>query len=99
MFFKACLAVAAVATLSACNITPQDYETPPVLAESAMGPVICQIYTHEQVTWDRSIDRPDKMGVETADNLCRAEGQRIMQGGEPKYVPVVTGTVPAPAPA
>ena len=89
MFFKACLAVAAVATLSACNITPQDYETPPVLAESAMGPVTCQIYTHEQVTWDRSITRPEKMDTKTADNLCRAEGKRIMEGGAPNYVPTV----------
>lgn len=93
------LLIIAVAALSACSLNPKDYETTPVIADSAMGPVICQIYTHEQVTWDRSINRPGQMGVETADNLCRAEGQRIMQGGEPKYVPVVTGTVPAPAPA
>lgn len=52
-----------------------------------MGPVVCQIYTHSQVTWDRSITRPENMGVETADNLCRAEGTRIMQGGTPKLAP------------
>ncbi len=93
MYAKVAFAVVAVAALSACSISPKDYETTPVIADSAMGPVICQIYTHEQVTWDRSIDRPDKMGVETADNLCRAEGKRIMEGGAPNYVP----TVAAPA--
>ena len=97
MYTKVTLAVVAVAALSACSLNPKDYETTPVIADSAMGPVICQIYTHEQVTWDRSINRPDKMGVETADNLCRAEGQRIMQGGEPKYVPTVAATAAAPA--
>ncbi|MBA4492276.1 hypothetical protein [Paracoccus sp. S1E-3] len=87
MYLKPALAVVAIATLSACSISPKDYETTPVIADSAMGPVICQIYTHEQVTWDRSIKRPEKMDTETADNLCRAEGKRIMEGGTPKYVP------------
>ncbi len=97
MSAKAPLLIIAVAALSACSLNPKDYETTPVIADSAMGPVICQIYTHEQVTWDRSIDRPEKMGVETADNLCRAEGTRIMQGGTPKYVPVVAAPAATPA--
>ncbi|HMQ40079.1 MAG TPA: hypothetical protein PKC09_02285 [Paracoccus sp. (in: a-proteobacteria)] len=92
MFKKMALVVAAVATLSACAITPKDYETTPVIAQSPLGPVICQIYTHEQVTWDRSIRRPEKMDTETADNLCRQEGQRILDGGEPNYVPTVDTT-------
>ncbi|MFV0291713.1 MAG: hypothetical protein ACK5II_00170 [Paracoccus sp. (in: a-proteobacteria)] len=92
MYIKATVAIAAVALLSACTITPKQYESTPVIAQSPMGPVICQIYTHEQVTWDRSIDRPEAMDVTTADNLCRMEGQRIMQGGEPNYVPTVDTT-------
>lgn len=95
MYLKAALAVVAVTTVSACAISPKDYESPPVLAESAMGPVTCQIYTHSQVTWDRSITRPAQMDAETADNLCRAEGKRIMDGGAPNYVPTVEA-VPAP---
>ncbi|NHF74375.1 hypothetical protein [Paracoccus xiamenensis] len=87
MYIKLTLAIAAVATLSACSLNPKDYESAPILADSAMGPVTCQIYTEGQVTWDRSINRPDGMSVETADNLCRAEGKRIMDGGEPQYAP------------
>ncbi|MDO5643182.1 MAG: hypothetical protein Q4G26_12465 [Paracoccus sp. (in: a-proteobacteria)] len=97
MYLKPALAVAALAALSACNITPEQYETHPVFAESPLGPVVCQIYTHEQVTWDRSINRPERMTVATADNLCRQEGYRIMRGGTPNYVPVVeTAVTPAP---
>ncbi|TKW65278.1 MAG: hypothetical protein DI616_15160 [Paracoccus denitrificans] len=93
MFTRFILAAASVAALSACAITPQQYESTPVLAQSPVGPVTCQIYTHEQVTWDRSINRPASMSVTTADNLCRQEGARIMQGGAPNYAP----TAAAPA--
>ena len=96
MYLRFVLVAAAVATLSACAITPEQYETTPVLAESPAGPVTCQIYTHEQVTWDRSINRPNSMSVTTADSLCRQEGHRIMQGGAPNYVPTVDA-VAAPA--
>ena len=92
MYAKFALAAATVATLSACNITPEQYETQPVLAASPAGPVTCQIYTHEQVTWDRSINRPNSMSVTTADNLCRQEGHRIMKGGTPNYAPTVPAT-------
>lgn len=95
MYFKAASALAAVAVLSACAISPKDYESTPVIAQSPMGPVVCQIYTVGQVTWDRSIKRPEKMDADTADNLCRAEGKRIMEGGEPNYAPTVN-TAAAP---
>lgn len=95
MYFKAASALAAVAVLSACAISPKDYESTPIIAQSPMGPVVCQIYTPGQVTWDRSITRPENMNAETADHLCRAEGKRIMEGGEPNYVPTVnTGAAP-----
>lgn len=92
MYVKFALAAAAAVTVSACAMTPEQYETTPVIAQSPAGPVVCQIYTHEQVTWDRSINRPNAIDVATADNLCRAEGKRIMEGGAPNYVPTVEAT-------
>lgn len=97
MYIRLTLAAAAVAMLSACAITPEQYESTPVLADSPAGPVTCQIYTHEQVTWDRSINRPANMSVTTADNLCRQEGARIMKGGTPSYLPTAAAAA-APAP-
>ena len=32
------------------------------------------------MTWDRSVGHPGNMSVETADNLCRQEGYRVMRG-------------------
>ncbi|MFV0410595.1 MAG: hypothetical protein ACK5LJ_13170 [Paracoccus sp. (in: a-proteobacteria)] len=92
MYLKAAIAITAITTLTACTnmISPKDFESTPVLADSPMGPVTCQIYTREQVTWDRSIGRPANMDVNTADNLCRAEGQRIMNGGTPNYAPTIS---------
>lgn len=68
------------AVLAGCSLNPKDYETTPVVVQSAAGPVTCQLYTHEQVTWDRSINRPGNMSVTTADELCRQEGYRVMRG-------------------
>ena len=92
MFRKTVIALAAFAGLSACA-NPVYYETAPVLAESPMGPVTCQIYTHEQVSWDRSIARPEAMDVKVADDICRDEGQLVLEGKEPVYAP----TIEAPA--
>lgn len=89
MYTKIAFAAVAIATLSACSISPKDYETTPVIAQSPLGPVTCQIYTHEQVTWDRSINRPAGLDVVSADNTCRLEGRRIMEGGTPNYAPTV----------
>ncbi|MFD1794753.1 hypothetical protein FQV27_06280 [Paracoccus aurantiacus] len=89
MVIRSVAGALALATLSGCAMTPQQYETTPVLVQSAMGQVTCQLYTLEQVTWDRAINRPAAMSVATADNLCRAEGQRVMQGGTPNYAPTV----------
>ncbi|WBU54144.1 hypothetical protein [Paracoccus sp. SCSIO 75233] len=90
MYVRALAAVIAFGTLSACAISPKDFESQPVLVDTAMGPVICQLYTPEQVTWDRSIGRPNAMDVATADTICRNEGKRIIQGGEPVYAPTTT---------
>lgn len=96
MLRKAVFACATVVTLGACAITPQQYETTPVIVDSAAGPVTCQLYTLEQVTWDRSINRPGSMSVATADNLCRQEGLRVMQGGTPNYATVSTTAMARP---
>ena len=63
--------------LSGCSIDPQSYETTPVKLKTAKGVVTCQLYTKERVLWDRAIDRPDNMTVREADNICRAEGERL----------------------
>jgi uncharacterized lipoprotein YbaY len=65
--------------LSACA-SPRDYETTPVAVSTAHGTVTCQLYTQSQVLWDRSINHPEAMSVETADNVCRAEGTRRLNG-------------------
>jgi hypothetical protein len=61
--------------LSACS--PVDLETTPVQAQSAKGPVLCQLYTHDMVYWDRSIRRPDKMSASEADAICVAKGREV----------------------
>ncbi|THH38542.1 hypothetical protein E4Z66_02945 [Aliishimia ponticola] len=62
--------------LAACAPDPRSYETTPVKLETPQGVVTCQLYTDEIVAWDRAIDRPSKMSVTEADDICRAEGQR-----------------------
>lgn len=69
-------ALPAVVLIAGCALDPRDYETTPVVVQTAAGPVTCQLYTKEQVVWDRAIARPNSMDVETADNICREEGVR-----------------------
>lgn len=66
----------AVGLLAGCSADPRSYETAPVQLETTKGIVTCQLYTRERVLWDRSINRPDNMSVEEADETCRAEGFR-----------------------
>lgn len=80
MHLKSMTVASAVLVLAACSLNPRDYETTPVVVQTAAGPVTCQLYTKEQVTWDRSIARPESMDVETADNICRQEGFRELPG-------------------
>lgn len=70
----------AAAVLAGCSLSPKDYETTPVVVQNAAGPVTCQLYTLEQVTWDRAIAHPATMSVTDADNICRQEGYRVMRG-------------------
>lgn len=76
MYKKILIVLSAGAALTACTLDPKAYETTPVVVDTAAGPVTCQLYTKELVRWDRSVDRPAGMSVETADKVCLAEGQR-----------------------
>ncbi|SDD31086.1 hypothetical protein SAMN05421538_101338 [Paracoccus isoporae] len=86
MYLRTALAIAAVGALSAC-INPEDFESAPVIADTPMGPVTCQLYTTGQTAWDRAIDMPVGMSIKTGDTYCRNEGVRILEGGEPVYAP------------
>lgn len=81
MFVKPVMIASVVLLFAACALDPREYETTPVTVQTAAGPVTCQLYTHEQVVWDRATARPENMDVETADELCRQEGQRQKAGG------------------
>lgn len=53
----------------------------PVTLETDQGPVTCQLYTEDQVTWDQATAHPQTMTKATADELCRQEGfRRLAQG-------------------
>ncbi len=66
--------------LGGCTISPENYETTPVQLETAKGVVTCQLYSDNIVAWDRAIDRPNNMGVQEADEICKAEGLRRKRG-------------------
>ncbi|TRW98646.1 hypothetical protein FNJ84_03560 [Paracoccus sp. M683] len=80
MYGKLVMTASAVVFVAACSVDPRDYETTPVVVETAAGPVTCQLYTKERVIWDRAIARPNNMDVKTADNICLQEGQREKSG-------------------
>ncbi len=94
MYAKTSIALLAGVTLAACSLNPTDYETTPVVVQSEAGPVTCQLYTLDQVTWDRSISRPNNMDVATADQLCRNEGTRLLPGNS-NAEPVVSDDMDA----
>lgn len=80
MYVKPVIIASATLLLAACSLDPRNYETTPVVVQTAAGPVTCQLYTHEQVIWDRATARPNSMDVETADALCHQEGVRELPG-------------------
>jgi hypothetical protein len=61
--------------LTAC-VSPKDYETTPVQVATPQGTVTCQLYTKKIVDWDRAIEHPANMSVESADAICHNEGVR-----------------------
>lgn len=91
MYLKIAFAVAAFGAVSAC-VTPEQFESEPVIVNSPQGPITCQLYTKNDLSWDRSIDHPGTLSVKAADTYCRNEGARILKGGEPNYAPTVTAS-------
>lgn len=77
-----CYGPIAVFGLALAGCSPADLETAPVVVPTAQGSVTCQLYSHTQVYWDRSTDRPDSMSVKTADDVCRTEGYRLLRAGQ-----------------
>lgn len=61
--------------LAGC-VSPQALETEPVTLKTPKGVVTCQLYTLDQVTWDRATAWPKGLTAEKADRLCREEGAR-----------------------
>ncbi|VAV90329.1 hypothetical protein MNBD_ALPHA07-605 [hydrothermal vent metagenome] len=72
-------ALTATVFLSAC-LNKESFETEPVKVSTKQGVVICQLYTHEKVLWDRAISAPAGMSIETADKICFEEGKRVKAG-------------------
>lgn len=87
MIMRALLAATAVAAVSGC-VTKNDLTSQPVVVETALGPVVCQLYTLEQTLFDTSVQHPVGMSTEAANEICKKEGVRILNGGAPVYAPV-----------
>ncbi len=75
------LGVVSSFAVAGCVQSPAAYETTPVKLKTPKGVVTCQLYSKEQVIWDRSIDRPNSMSVKEADDICLAEGLRLKNEG------------------
>lgn len=73
-------AFAAALLTAACVPSPEEFETTPVIVQTAKGPVTCQLYSPDYVVWDRAIDRPGSMSVKEGDDICKAEGTRRKSG-------------------
>lgn len=63
-----------ILTIGLAGCSPRFYESAPIYVYTPQGEVVCQLYTKEEVLWDRSINRPDSMSVQKADNICINEG-------------------------
>ncbi|MCL6282135.1 hypothetical protein M3P21_01210 [Ruegeria sp. 2012CJ41-6] len=70
------LACIAAVLVAGCVPSPENYETTPVQVQTDKGIVTCQLYSKDLVVWDRAIDRPNSMGVQEADAICKEEGKR-----------------------
>lgn len=71
----------AALALTGCvgGLDPRKYETPPVEVATEAGVVTCQLYTLDQVLWDRAIDIPAGMTIADGDRICKAEGLRLLE--------------------
>ncbi|WP_323717169.1 hypothetical protein [Paracoccus aminovorans] len=70
----------AVLMIAACADAKQPWESAPVTVDTDQGPVTCQLYTDKAVLWDRATARPAGMTDDTANRVCRAEGE-MRRGG------------------
>lgn len=73
-------AALAFGALSACVHSTKEYESNPIQVQTSRGVVTCQLYRLDIVEWDRSTDRPARMGIEEADQYCIKAGQMIKAG-------------------
>lgn len=64
-------------SVSACSVGPKAFETEPVKVPTEKGDVLCQLYTRNSVTWDRSISHPQNMDVREADDICFKMGYEL----------------------
>ncbi len=64
--------------LAGC-VNPQVFETEPVTLKTPKGAVTCQLYTPDQVAWDRAIAWPKGLSAKKADKICREEGERRLR--------------------
>lgn len=73
--FRLMMGLSLAVLVSGC-VDPKDFETDPVKVKTKKGVVTCQLYTKDEVLWDRAIDFPRSMKVPAADKVCKAEGHR-----------------------
>jgi hypothetical protein len=66
----------ALAGLVSGCVDPKAFESDPVKVKTNKGVVTCQLYTKDEVLWDRAVDFPKSMTVLAADKVCVAEGHK-----------------------
>lgn len=77
----------AVLVVAACADAKQPWESTPVTVTTDQGPVTCQLYTEKAVLWDRATAHPSGITDDTANRVCRAEGE-MRRGGATQKVAV-----------
>lgn len=73
-----------VAALLLGGCAPADLETAPVSVATKKGTVVCQLYTHEIVYWDRATHVPAGMTPDEGDAVCRQKGAEVRDAEQPK---------------
>ncbi len=74
---KALLSLAiTLPVLSGC-VGLSTFETEPITIPTSKGHVVCQLYLHDSVTWDRSVSHPSSMSVAEADRICFDYGYEL----------------------
>lgn len=77
MFYKVSLVLAGL-LVSACSIeSKSSFESPEVVVTTDAGPVTCQLYTRDELIWDRATLRPSTLTDDQANQICRDEGVRL----------------------